>query len=60
MFRRKHGVLTLIYKKFQIVFIWVHQRDIFFILTFRHMVQVIAYDVSGNSASDEILVWKLF
>jgi len=23
------GILNLIYKKFQIVFIWVHQRDIF-------------------------------
>ena len=36
---RKHDVLTLIYKKFQIEFIWVDQRDIFFILT---------HDTSGS------------
>jgi len=27
---------------------------------FRHMIKVIAYDVAGNNASDEITVWKFF
>ena len=39
-------------------YIWTWDEKPLF--RFRHVIKVIAYDVAGNSASDEVVVWRLF